>query len=63
MKIVILRIFCAAVILIIIAITNEVLQTLGEKGINIFSNHRLRWCLSFIIGILLGLLGANFFLA
>ncbi len=43
MKIVILRIFCAAVILIIIAITHEILQTLGEKGINIFSNHRLRW--------------------
>lgn len=63
MKIVILKILCAAIILIVIAITHVVLQTLGEKGIKMFRNSVIRWCLSFAVGILLFLLGAKFVLA
>lgn len=62
MKIVILKILCAIVILIVIAMTYVILQTLGEKGIKPFKNSIVRWFLSFITGILLFLLGVKFIL-
>ncbi len=62
MKIVILKILCAIVILIVIAMTYVILQTLGEKGIKLFKNSIVRWFLSFITGILLFLLGVKFIL-
>lgn len=62
MKIVILKILCAIVILIVIAMTYVILQTLGEKGIKLFKISIVRWFLSFIAGILLFLLVAKFIL-
>lgn len=59
MKIVILRLLCAAILLVVIAITYVVLQRLGEKGVNIFRNSIVRWGLSFAVGILLFLLVAG----
>lgn len=62
MKIVIFRILCVTSILVVIAITHVVLQTLGEKGIKIFNNRMMRWCLSFGVGVLLFLLGVKLIL-
>lgn len=59
MKIVILRLLCAVILLVVIAITYVVLQHLGEKGIRIFHNSIVRWCLSFVVGISLFLLVTN----
>lgn len=63
MKIVILRLLCAAILLVGIAITYVLLQHLSEKGIKIFHNSIVRWSLSFIVGILLFLLAANLIFA
>ena len=61
MTIVIIRLLCAVIVLIVIAITYVALQTLGEKGIKIFNNSIIRWTLSFVVGIFLFLMGVKLF--
>lgn len=59
MKVVIIRLLCAAIVLVAIAITYVVLQAFGKKGIKIFNNGIIRWILSYVVGLALFLIFVN----
>lgn len=60
MTTVVIRLLCAAIILVVMAITDVILETLGRKRVKIFRNGVLRWTLSFVLGIVLFLSGVKF---
>lgn len=62
MNLVLIRLLCAAVIIVVIAVTYVILQNLREKGVKIFKYGIVRWLISFSVGILLFLLGAKLIL-
>lgn len=58
MTTVIIRLLCAAIMLVVMAITYVILETLGKKGVKMFRNGLIRWTLTFV----LGMFGAKFIL-
>lgn len=62
MTTVIIRLLCVAIVLVVIAITYVILETMGKKGVRIFRNGVIRWTLTFVLGIFLFLFGAKFIL-
>lgn len=62
MNIVVIRVLCAAIMLVVMAIIYVVLEILGKKGVKIFKNGLIRWTLTFALGIFLFLFGAKFIL-
>lgn len=62
MNLVLIRLLCAAVIIVVIAVTYVILQNLEEKGVKIFRYGIVRWLISFGVGILLFLLGVRLLL-
>lgn len=59
LQIVLTRAIGAAIGMVLIAVIYVILQNLAQKGVRVFQHEAVRWICSFIIGILLFILGAS----